>query len=261
MRVPRALSRLVPFRRWLAGGLGLLFPPLCASCSAEIPAEHTERALLCDSCRKELLARDPSTCPHCGMPYQDLTGQLPKCPSCRRQPPRFSEVVSLGPYEQSLRLALLRVKGVHEEPLAAALGELLWERRRERLESLKPDVITPIPMHWFRRLERGTNSPQTLAETLARHLRVPCHSRMLVRRRSTEPQGPLPRPARARNVRRAFAHRKRFPVAGRRVLLVDDILTTGATAGAATRVLLRAGALDVAVVVVGRADGHVMNDA
>jgi ComF family protein len=133
------------------------------------------------------------------------------------------------------------------------LGQLLAKRHRSNLEALAPDVVIPVPMHWTRRVRRGTNGPETVAEYLARKLRVPFTTRLLLRSRRTQRQADLPPGNRFRNVRRAFRLDESYHLEGVCVLLVDDVLTTGATCGEAARVLLEAGAAQVAVAVVARA--------
>jgi ComF family protein len=123
------------------------------------------------------------------------------------------------------------------------------------LADLGGELIVPVPMFWARRLARGTNSPEIVADCLGRSLGVPVGRRVLCRCRNTMPQaGLLPR-ERFRNVRGAFRVRAGYHLDGRRVLLVDDILTTGATCSEAAKVLKQAGATLVAAVVVARAQG------
>ena len=140
------------------------------------------------------------------------------------------------------------------EQLTLAVGRLLAERRGAQLAQLRPDLIVPVPMHWWRRLVRGFNSAELLAQCLGRHLNAPV-AHVLVRRRHTQPQKDLLPRERFANVRDAFQVRERARRhwRGSHVLLVDDILTTGATCSEAARVLKLAGAATVAVAVVARA--------
>jgi ComF family protein len=175
------------------------------------------------------------------------------CPNCARRPARFDAVVRLGRYEQMLRDAVLRVKRREQEPLTVALGQLLAAERGSDVKALRPTCIIPIPMHWSRRLWRGVNSPEIVAGVLAKELAVPMRPRLLRRRRRTEKQANLTRWQRRRNVRRAFRTRRSKHLVGARVLLVDDIMTTGATANEAARTLRKGGAEFVAVAVLARA--------
>jgi predicted amidophosphoribosyltransferase len=146
----------------------------------------------------------------------------------------------------------------------------LADRRGVELAQFRPDLIVPIPMHWWRRLWRGVNNTEILAEELGRRLEKPVMGRLLVRRRPTRPQKDLLLPERLANLRNAFRLRRSHPQAGARqagarqagaparwqdshILLVDDILTTGATSSEAARVFKQAGAGAVAVAVLARA--------
>lgn len=141
------------------------------------------------------------------------------------------------------------------DALAMALGRLLATQRHEQLVASAVDAVVPIPMHWFRRMRRGTNSPDILARCLGKALGVPVYQGALVRRRYTRPQFDLTPNERFRNLRGAFElGGKRLPEASR-VLLVDDILTTGATCSEAAGVLKQAECASVAVAVLARAHG------
>ncbi|MEX0711489.1 MAG: ComF family protein [Pirellulales bacterium] len=232
----------------LAGGLcDLVFSPRCAACDAELV--DTAAGPFCAECNKEALAAAGERCPRCGaeLPLDHAdTG----CPACRGRRGAIQRVWCLGAYDGYLRGLVLRMKHVEEEPLSAAMAELLWRRVGAELAAWRPDVVLPVPMHWTRRLARGTNSPQVVSGVLARRLAVPHAPRALVRRRKTRQQGPLTRTARRINLRRAFAVPAGVRFEQARVLLVDDILTSGATSGEAARELRRAGASATALVVV-----------
>jgi len=165
----------------------------------------------------------------------------------------FDETLALGVYEGLLRDWLLRMKKESGNSLTLAVAELLWQRQAERLVAWQPDVVVPVPMHWGRRLLRGTNSPTILAERLSQRMRVPLAANLLRRTRATEPQFNLPPSERLRNVRGAFAVKMGYHLEGAQVLVVDDILTTGATCSVIARVLKQRGASRVAVAIVGRA--------
>jgi len=141
------------------------------------------------------------------------------------------------------------------ERVAAAVGAWMVSQRAEALRSLKVDVVVPIPMHWSRRLWRGTNSADTLAEQFAARLDVSLAPWLLRRRRRTRPQADLPKSLRRRNMRGAFATGRHDDLAGARVLVVDDVMTTGATCNEAAKALKLAGAGWVAGAVVGRTEG------
>ncbi|MBU4272838.1 MAG: hypothetical protein KKA28_13340 [Planctomycetes bacterium] len=145
------------------------------------------------------------------------------------------------------------MKRPSHDPLSLALGQLLWERRRDHLSEIRADVIVPVPMYWRRRLQRGKNNPETLAGCLARALGVSMLRGVLVRQLNTKPQAGLSPASRFRNVRGAFRVRRPDGIRDARILLIDDVLTTGATCSEAAKTLKRAGAAMVAVAVVARA--------
>jgi ComF family protein len=162
--------------------------------------------------------------------------------------------VALGTYDGPLRDAVLRTKKPAEHTLATALAELLWEQCGPRLIEFRPDVVAAVPMHWWHRLRRGGNAPDIVCDVLARRLRVLSAPNLLSRRRNTLPQSNLAHGRRRLNVRRAFRVGRSYVLDKAKVLLVDDILTSGATAHEAAGTLRAAGAAEVGVAVVARAD-------
>ncbi len=148
------------------------------------------------------------------------------------------------------------MKTPKHDALSNAMGRLLAEQRREQLAEVRAEVVVPIPMFWGRRLRRGKNCPELLAGCLARSLQIPARPTVLVRHRNTRPQSELSPSQRFKNIRGAFRVRRPEAVRGVRVLLVDDVLTTGATCSEAARMLKEAGAVMVAVAVVARAQGR-----
>jgi ComF family protein len=150
---------------------------------------------------------------------------------------------------------VLSIKHPHQQPLTFSLAELLHERRGGDLAALRCDAVVPIPMYWTRRLWRGVNNPEVVGQRLAAALKIEYAAHLLVRSRHTEPQADLSPDQRRKNVHGAFGASRHRNLPGARVLLVDDILTTGATASEAARMLKQAGAAYVAVAVIARAEG------
>jgi ComF family protein len=175
------------------------------------------------------------------------------CSNCHDGQFRFSSVTAAAIYRDEARQAVLRMKFSGSHNLAIAVSQLFLLEKKSQLAQFAPTVVAPIPMHWTRRLWRGTNSAETIAEHLADGLNVPFASDLLVRTRKTQRQALLPPGRRLENVRDAFRARKGYDLTDLRVLLVDDVLTTGATCNEAARVLLAARAKAVAVAVIARA--------
>jgi ComF family protein len=145
------------------------------------------------------------------------------------------------------------MKARRQADLARPLGELLWRAIAPRADRLRPFVVVPVPLHPARVAERGFNQAALLAGRVARHLDAPFWPSALARTLATPPQTTLTRQARLSSVSRAFAVREPEHVAGRDVLLVDDVWTTGATLDACERAVLESGAARVARAVVARA--------
>jgi ComF family protein len=236
------------------GGVDLLFPPHCVHCHATID-DRSDSRLLCTPCLDRLAPATWLGCRRCGCQVFDEGFVDDHCPRCRNAPLRFDTVITLGSYHAGLREIIFRMKRPTHNALSIAMGRLLSERRRERLVELQSDLVIPIPMFWARRFKRGTNNTEVLADCLGRSLGISARRRILVRHRHTLPQADLSPTRRFENVRGAFRVRRPDVVKGARVLLVDDVLTTGATCSEAAKVLKQAGAAWVAVAVVARAQG------
>jgi ComF family protein len=237
-----------------AGGLNLLFPPRCAYCRIDI-AEPEDRLPICESCRRLLVPEHWVGCRHCGGAILGDGESSDNCPSCNDPPLLFDRAVVLGRYQNEVREVVLKMKHPRNENLSLAMGKLLGQNRFFELAEIGADMIVPVPMYWSRRWKRGTNSAELLARCLGRKLGLPVWRRLLVRCKNTSPQAGLSPKMRFSNMRGAFRVRSEGDLHGRRILLVDDVLTTGATCSEAAKALKKAGAAMVAVAVVARAQG------
>jgi ComF family protein len=243
------LERLARGGRELGQGLlQLLYPGCCLACTQPLAATCRH---FCAACRAALLTDPHRSCPRCAAsvgPFALLEGG---CANCRGQPLPFRAALRLGPYEHFLRDLIPRLKYHAGEGLAEALGELWAAHAAARFHALQVEAIVPVPLYWLRRLRRGYNQSAAVAGGVARVLGLPCRPRWLRRVRNTPKQVGQSFAARQENVRGAF--RARRAVAGRSVLLVDDVMTTGATLGEAARALRAAGAVRVVVAALARA--------
>jgi ComF family protein len=239
-------------RQLAQGLLQLVYPSSCFVCGQWLPAEQ---AHFCTNCRSALTTDPLPCCPRCAGtvgPHVPLEGG---CTACRGQSFPFECVVRLGPYDDLLRQAILRLKYAPDEGLTEVLGELWASHREDRLRDLKADAIVPVPLHWRRRWRRGFNQSEVLAQALAHRLHIPCQPGWLRRIRHTPPQTGQSNTARRENMRNAFAASRWAELRGKSILLVDDVLTTGSTASDAARALRAAGAARVVVAVLARGHG------
>lgn len=242
---PQWLTRVVE------GTVDLLYPSACLACNVEI-ADIPDRIGYCLDCRAEMQRGDWPVCSRCASRVPKLPGAVAECGSCRGKKLWFDHALALGDYDSLLREQCLAMKTDRSERIAHSLGQLISKRLANEIASAAPDVIVPVPMHFWRRIARGTNSPAALASAFARELRIPAYPRLLYRQRNTQPQIGLSNPARFRNVRGELQVSTSYNFEAPHVLLVDDILTTGATCSEAARVLKRAGAAKVTVLVAAR---------
>jgi ComF family protein len=247
------------WRSWLGGLLDLVFPALCPVCGTQLGAGR--RDPLCGLCWERVERLTPPWCRICGLPFgrfagdrapADQDGLGHRCGECRRRSPAFSYARSATRYGDVVRDALHAFKFLGRRALAAPLGDLLADMGRQSLPVADPDLLIPVPLHPRRERERGFNQSLLLARRLGRAWTLPVRVDVLARTVATPPQTDLGAEARHANVRRAFALRRPELVAGRHVILVDDILTTGSTASACAARLREGGAATVGVVSVAR---------
>lgn len=235
-------------RRVLRVVVDAVLPPLCLCCGIQVGEPGT----LCPDCWSKLDFLGPPCCDACGHPFELDPGEAAWCGACARSRPEFRRARAVFRYDDASRPLVLRFK--HADRTEAAPAFARWMARAGASLLAEADLVVPVPLHRWRLLTRRYNQAALLANALGRLAAVPVAPDLLVRRRRTPPQGYLGREARERNVKGAFAVRpaKLHLVHGRTVLLVDDVLTTGATVGECARVLLKAGAAAVDVVTLGR---------
>lgn len=228
--------------------LNALLPPRCLSCGAGVAATGS----LCAACWGGLTFLAPPLCAACGFPFDYDLGPAALCAGCSREPPAYDRARAVLRYDEASRGLLLRFKHGDRTEGAPAYGQWLSRAGAELIDAA--EAVLPVPLHRWRLFSRRYNQSALLAQALGRASGLPVLPDALRRTRNTPSQGRLSIAARQRNVAGAFAvdPRARARLEGRRVLLVDDVLTTGATVEACARSLKRAGAAGVDVLTLAR---------
>lgn len=232
----------------LLGARQLLLPASCLLCGSDSDTSgYSEPALLCPACNADLPRLPDAHCPQCALPTP--LGEF--CGACLREPPAFSRSFAAFTYAFPVDRLIQALKYGHQLAVApwaaAALARCI-------ADTDEIDHLIPLPLHPERLRTRGFNQAGVVAGYLEKHLDIPVDRSSLIRSRPTQPQAALPHRERSRNVRGAFECRCDF--SGQRLLLIDDVLTTGATARECARVLRLHGAADVRLAVIARAYGH-----
>lgn len=243
------MSLAATLRGELLGLLDLLLPRTCPGCGALL--REPSAVGLCRHCLLGIIPIVPPFCPRCALPHATEGGVNHLCERCLRDPPPFTVVHAVGLFDEELRQLVHSFKYDGKFQLDQALGQLLVEALPAASTF---DLLVPVPLHPSRLRERSYNQALLLARVLARRTGKEVLPRLLRRIRATPPQQGLTAEARRRNLKGAFALRVKLD--GQRVLLVDDVLTTGATVRECSRVLRDGGAAEVQVAVLARAGRH-----
>jgi len=240
-----------------AGLLHLVFPTPCHACQR--PLGRGRHSALCRACWDALERVAQAGCQRCGWPFPAAAAgrgaERPLCQRCRETHDRFEAARAVLLYRDGgiARAAILLCKHGRRLGLLRQLAALLAAEAPADLMGRTWDAAVPVPLHWRRRWRRGFNQAEALALAVGRRHQLPVERRCLVRVRPTPPQhGDAA--ARQRNVLNAFVVRRAERIAGKRLLLVDDVFTTGATANACAAALLAAGAAAVGVLTLARVE-------
>ncbi|MCJ2044718.1 ComF family protein [Methylobacterium sp. J-078] len=251
---PASRTAFAGLRRLWGGALSLVYPPTCAGCGGAIADPHA----LCAACWSGLRLIERPYCQRLGTPFavDHGTGAL-LSPRAIADPPVFDRARAVTLYEGGARDLVHRLKYEDRLDLAPVLARMMEGVGSELLRDA--DCLVPVPLHRFRLWRRRFNQAALLAERVGRIAQRPSEPGYLARVKATRSQVGLSRVARATNLQGAFRvpEAARAALQGRRILLIDDVMTTGATANAASRVLLRAGAASVDVLTFALVSGEV----
>ena len=247
----RTLARGVWRPLTVAGraGLNLLYPPSCLACHGAASAPDT----LCAACWRQVRFIERPWCERLGTPFARDLGPGLLSPEAMADPPVWARARAVASFDEGpVRQLVYRLKYYDRMELARPLGRWMARVGVELLE--EADLLVPIPLHRMRLANRRFNQSMSLARAISQVCGVPVEAFALERAKRSQPQVGLSRIQRAANVQGAFRapEEKRRLIAGRRIVLVDDVLTSGATSNAAARVLLRAGAAQVDLLVFAR---------
>ena len=225
--------------------LSFLFPPICPLCTKEL-LDKGER--ICKSCSKNNIFIQSPTCYLCGKPMKSYEKEY--CNDCRKHPKQFKRGMGLCVYEKPVTDSLAAIKYKNQRKLANYYIEEIKKRKYKELKQLNVDAVIPVPIHKKKRRKRGFNQAEIFAKGIAQMLGIPMYTKIIGRVHDTKPQKQLGPGERKKNLKKAFCtDKKRYQEAGmpRKVLLIDDIYTTGATADAVTIALKSLGVKEVYV--------------
>jgi competence protein ComFC len=237
-------------RQWLEAGLSLIYPEVCQCCERQ--TANARQGFVCADCRKLVRWIRSPYCERCGLPFEGEITTRFECANCREMELYFSRARSAVAARGLVLDVLHRYKyqrAVWYEPF---LVELLVCAAAPELPRACWDGVVPVPLHTVKKNEREFNQAERLARQLARATGIPLRGRVLKRVAPTRTQTRLTREERAANVRNAFMLNDAEGLKGQRIILVDDVFTTGATTSACARVLQEGGAAEVCVWTVAR---------
>jgi competence protein ComFC len=243
-------SLAAPIQNWLNVGLGFLYPESCQICGEE--RATTREGFVCRHCWTQVRFIRPPFCERCGLPYPgDLTTPF-ECANCREMELHFHSARSAVVARGMVREVIHRYKYHRALWFEPFLADLLVREAKPDLSGQRWDFIVPVPLYPVKQREREFNQAERLAVRLSVATNIPVNKKLLRRVMPTATQTLLTREQRAKNMRGAFAVHRDSGLDGERIVLVDDVFTTGATTSACAKALRDAGAGDICVWTVAR---------
>ncbi len=233
----------------------LLYPPACLLCRERFPSPQPGGSpaseVACERCLQAMPRSGPPVCRTCGVGLPGAFDAIVQCETCQRAPPAFEQARAPWGYLGPAREAVRQFKYRHRWRIGRWLAQTMVTTAQSTFPLEEIAAVLPVPLYWLKRRLKGCNPAEQLAEAVAHSLEKPCLPDALRRVRWTSTQTRLQWRARVRNVRRAFVAQERL-VQKRSVLLIDDVLTSGATVNACALALKEAGAQNVFVLTAAR---------
>ncbi|XPV76987.1 MAG: ComF family protein [Desulfovibrio sp.] len=226
---------------------------LCCGTGTDLP--QTKKLSLCEGCAPDFRLRTGGYCPSCGQLSANTKEEPTTCINCRTTPPPWRQLCFFNEYKGELREEILQFKFNGAVQNRKLLGQVAFEafsKLNTKHANEVVDIIVPVPLHPKRLFQRGFNQSQEVALQLHKKTGIPVAPTALIRNRHTQPQMTLSRKERLTNLEKAFSIGSPA-IAGKRILLIDDVFTSGATLKECTTVLLKAGAVCVDILVLARA--------
>ena len=234
----------------IPGFFNFLIPARCLHCRVMVTADYS----LCGPCFCQLVFLEGRQCKRCGRPFVDKEGQIGQqiCGACILNPPLYQQTRSAILYDQHSKKLILSFKHYDRIDFVQLFAKWLTRAGKDIIPFT--DVIIPVPLHWRRLMARQYNQAGLLAAAVSQQSNRPLLLRGLHRKRATLSQGKMTARQRRLNVQRVFVVPKKYDpsIAQKNILLIDDVMTTGATVAACTKALLQAGARSVYVLVLAR---------
>ena len=232
-------------RNWLEAGLGFLYPPVCQFCKTN--RATAQEGYVCSDCWTQVRFIRAPFCDRCGLPFNGAITTTFVCTNCQYLKLYFSFARSAVVAKTLVLEAIHRYKYSHALWFENFLADLLIREAASALRGQGWDFIVPVPLHPLKRREREFNQAELLANRLGTATNIPVNTQLIQRTSATLTQTRLTREQRATNMKDAFIVRKNARLAGQKIVILDDVFTTGATTNACAKALRAAGAGDVCV--------------
>ncbi len=247
----RGVPALKRASQLLDAALDLVYPRYCVTCADHLSDE--DGAWLCARCLSRLPEIGSDQCPRCGEALGPFSAGIQACPSCRKITAlSFRGATAVCRYKSTARDMIHRFKYSGDLRVVSWMGRKITEKLRQTDWFAMVDAVVPVPLHWTRRLARRFNQSELLARVIVRESGKQLMTHVVLRKKRTPPQALLSPTQREENVRGAFSVIRPERIRGKRLLLVDDVMTTCATARECARAFVKAGAREVYAAVFAR---------